>query len=168
VAGIWLYWALLGGGVAIWKGLALSRSLWAMLVLIPTLIIFFHEPLNRWVVGRRPLVEAGWGEYLVLTFFELFETLIGYISNTLSFVRLGAFAVAHEGLSQVVLLLAGMAGSAWSWPIIALGTLIIVAFEGLIVSIQTLRLEYYEFFSKFYKGTGHPYKPLHISGIEQT
>ena len=167
VAGIWLYWALLGGGLAIWQGVALSRSLWALLVLIPTGILFLREPLNRWLTDLRPLVKNGWGEYAVLAFFELFETVIGYISNTLSFVRLGAFAVAHEGLSQVVLLLAGMAGGGWSWLIIALGTLLIVAFEGLIVGIQTLRLEYYEFFSKFYKGTGHPYKPLRISGIEQ-
>ena len=168
VAGIWLYWALLGGGVAIWQGTSLSRSLLALLVLIPTLIIFLREPINHWLSGRRPLTANGWGEYTVLAFFDLFETLIGYISNTLSFVRLGAFAVAHEGLSQVVLLLAGMAGGGWSWLIVALGTLLIVAFEGLIVGIQTLRLEYYEFFGKFYQGTGRPYKPLRIPGIEQT
>ena len=167
-AGIWLYWALLGGGVAIWQGVALSRSLWALLVLIPTGVLFLREPLNRWLTGLRPLLEIGWGEYVVLAFFELFEIFIGYISNTLSFVRLGAFAVAHEGLSQVVLLLAGMAGGGWSWLFIALGTLLIVAFEGLIVGIQTLRLEYYEFFGKFYRGTGRPYKPLRVPGIEQT
>lgn len=167
-AGIWLYWALLGGGVAIWQGVALSRSLWTLLVLIPTGILFLREPLNRWLTGLRPLMEIGWGEYVVLAFFELFEIFIGYISNTLSFVRLGAFAVAHEGLSQVVLLLAGMVGGVWSWLIIALGTLLIVAFEGLIVGIQTLRLEYYEFFGKFYRGTGRPYKPLRVPGIEQT
>lgn len=167
VVGIWLYWALLGGGVAVWQGVALPGSLWAALVLIPTLIIFLREPLNRWLTGRRPLVDHGWGEYAVLAFFELFETFIGYISNSLSFVRLGAFAVAHEGLSQVVLLLAGTT-SVWSWFAIALGTLFIVAFEGLIVGIQTLRLEYYEFFGKFYQGAGRPYKPLRTPGIEQT
>ncbi|MEZ4867058.1 MAG: V-type ATPase 116kDa subunit family protein [Caldilineaceae bacterium] len=100
-----------------------------------------------------------------MAFFELFEALIAFAGNSLSFVRLGAFAVAHEGLSQVVLLLASMTGGVGWLLVVALGTLVIVGFEGLIVGIQTLRLEYYEFFGKFFRGDGRPFTPLRIAEL---
>ncbi len=164
LAGMALYWALLGGGLARWKGLPLPGSLWALLILAPALVIFLREPLGRWLQGRRPLLEGGWGEYGVQAFFELFEAVISYLSNSLSFVRLGAFAVAHEGLSQVIFLLAGLSGGL-GWLVLLLGTLLIVGFEGLIVGIQTLRLEYYEFFGKFFQGSGRPFTPLRIPEV---
>lgn len=130
-------------------------GLWLLLILTPAAFLLLREPLMQWLLRRRPLVHGGWGEFAVLAFAELFETVLGFASNTLSFVRLGAFAVAHEGLSHVIMLLAGLSGSL-SWLIILLGTLLIVGFEGLIVGIQTLRLEYYEFFGKFFGGAGRP------------
>lgn len=164
LVGFWLYWTLLGGGFAVWQG-NLTANHWLLLILTPTLLLFCNGPLTRMLQGQRPLVVGGWSEYSVLAFFELFEAFIAYAGNSLSFVRLGAFAVAHEGLSQVVLLLAGETGSV-RWPLaMALGTLLIVGFEGLIVGIQTLRLEYYEFFGKFFRGDGRPFTPLHIAGL---
>ena len=164
VAGLWLYWSLLGGGFAVWQG-RLAVNGWLLLILAPTLLLFLNGPLARLLQGQRPLVVGGWGEYAVLAFFELFEAFIGYAGNSLSFVRLGAFAVAHEGLSQVVLLLAGDTGSLSWFLALTLGTLLIVGFEGLIVGIQTLRLEYYEFFGKFFRGDGRLFTPLHIAEI---
>jgi hypothetical protein len=38
--------------------------------------------------------------------------------------------------------------------VVIFGNLFVIALEGLVVSIQTVRLEYYEFFSKFFKGGG--------------
>jgi V/A-type H+-transporting ATPase subunit I len=79
----------------------------------------------------------------------------------------GAFAVAHGGLSSVIFILADMAGGGQGalsvilyWLIVVLGNLFIVGFEGLIVGIQPMRLEYYEFFSKFFEGGGMSYEPL--------
>jgi F0F1-type ATP synthase membrane subunit c/vacuolar-type H+-ATPase subunit K len=91
--------------------------------------------------------------------------MINYFSGTLSYVRLGAFAVAHAGLSMVVFLLAGMAGEGAMGAItylviVVLGNLFIIGFEGLIVGVQTLRLEYYELFGKFFLGEGVAFKPL--------
>ena len=100
------------------------------------------------------------------SFFELFEAIISYVSNTLSYVRLGAFAVAHVGLSTVVLLLADMAGGPARIAVLILGNLFIIGFEGLIVGIQTLRLEYYELFGKFFTGEGIPFRPLTLPGVE--
>jgi V/A-type H+-transporting ATPase subunit I len=113
--------------------------------------------------GHRPIVEGGIGTYAIQGFFELFETLISFLSNSLSYVRVGAFAVAHAGLSAMVFILADLVGpsrGAGYWIAIVVGNLFIVGFEGLIVGIQTMRLEYYEFFSKFFTGGGRPYKPL--------
>ncbi len=162
LAGLWFYWALAGGIIALVLGFTLPLFLWFGLVLLPTMLIFLSEPLTRLITGERPLLEGGWGEYSVQAFFELFEALISYISNSFSFIRLGAFAVAHAILSQVVLELGAMAGGIGQWVILLLGTLVIIGFEGAIVSIQTLRLEYYEFFGKFFQGKGRAFVPLRL------
>jgi len=162
LAGLWLYWALAGGIIALVLGFTFPLFLWVGFVLLPTALIFLSKPLSRLITGERPLLEGGWGEYSMQAFFELFEALISYISNSFSFIRLGAFAVAHAILSQVVLALGGMAGGIGQWIILVLGTLVIIGFEGAIVGIQTLRLEYYEFFGKFFQGQGRAFVPLRL------
>ena len=154
LVGIALYWALLGGGVGVGLGVLPGRVLW----LIPLLcvLLWIHEPLASWI-WHRP--AAPLGEVLVTGFFELFETVTGYASNSLSFIRLGAFAVAHEGLSTLVV---SYSGGRWGWLILLLGTVLIVGFEGVIVGIQALRLEYYEFFGRFFQGRGQPFVPLSL------
>ena len=93
-------------------------------------------------------------------FFELFEVLLSYFSNTLSFVRIGAFAVSHAAMMEVVLMLAGAEnGGNPNWIVVVLGNLFVCGMEGLIVGIQVLRLQYYEFFSRFYKGGGREFQP---------
>jgi V/A-type H+-transporting ATPase subunit I len=157
VLGMALYWTLLGGGLMAVRGW-LPPSVWLSILATLSLLLWWKEPLLARFKGGRaePL-----GEVLVTGFFELFEALIGYASNSLSFVRLGAFAVAHEGLSRVVLVYSsGPSG----WLVLLLGTVLIVGFEGLIVGIQTLRLEYYEFFGRFFQGTGHSFRPLSLKG----
>jgi V/A-type H+-transporting ATPase subunit I len=44
--------------------------------------------------------------------------------------------------------------------VLIVGNIFIVGLEGLIVFIQVLRLEYYEFFGKFYRGGGNIFKPV--------
>ena len=93
--------------------------------------------------------------------FELFEVLLSYLSNTLSFLRIGAFAVSHAAMMEVVLMLAGATeGGSPNWIVIVLGNIFVCAMEGLIVGIQVLRLEYYEMFSRFYKGSGRKFEPF--------
>ena len=161
VAGIWLYWALLGALVVLLRSMQSSPLGWGMAIGVPALLLLVRKPLANFVAKRRPLLEGGWSESLLLAFFEVFVTILGYISNSLSFVRLGAFAVAHEGLSQAVYLLAGMGGGC-GWVIWLGGTLFITAFEGFIVGIQAMRLEYYEFFGKFFHGAGQRFTPLQL------
>ena len=76
-------------------------------------------------------------------------------------MRVGAFAVSHAAMMEVVLMLAGTAsGASPNWLIIVLGNLFVMVMEGMIVGIQVLRLEYYELFSRFYLGNGKPFKPF--------
>ena len=121
--------------------------------------------MNR--LEKKPkLIEGGVGMFITQGFFEMFEMLLSYFSNTLSFVRIGAFAVSHAAMMSVVMMLAGAeSGGALSWPVVILGNLFICGMEGLIVGIQVLRLEYYELFSRFYTGGGRAFKPY---GREET
>ncbi len=62
-------------------------------------------------------------------------------------------------MMEVVLMLAGAEEGSPNWFVIVLGNIFVCGLEGLIVGIQVLRLEYYEMFSRFYRGTGREFKP---------
>ena len=96
---------------------------------------------------------------VVQALFELIEVLLSYFSNTISFVRIGAFAVSHAAMMQVVMMLAGAESGTPNILVVILGNLFVCGMEGLIVGIQVLRLEYYEMFSRFYKGDGREFEP---------
>ena len=131
----------------------------AVLLLGPVVVLALKEPLTNLVEKNRPLTEEGWGMYAVQTFFELFETMLSFFSNTLSFVRVGAFAVSHAAMMEVVLMLAGAEnGGHINWIAVILGNLFVSGMEGLIVGIQVLRLEYYEMFGRFYRGDGKEFR----------
>lgn len=126
---------------------------------IPLIVILFKEPITRAIQKRADKMEVGKGMFLVQGFFEMFETLLSYFSNTISFIRIGAFAVSHAAIMEVVLQLAGAESGHPNWLGVVFGNLFVCGFEGLIVGIQVLRLEYYEMFSRFYKGSGHAFDP---------
>ena len=164
VAGLTLYWSLLGLAAASFvHGFPVPRLVFIILAAAGGLAVMFSELLKHLVEGHRPLFEGGMGMFLFQSAVELFEKLISFLSNSLSYVRVGAFAVAHAGLSSAIFILATLVGpdkGAGYWVVVVLGNLFIVGFEGLIVGIQTMRLEYYEFFSKFFLGGGMAYIPL--------
>ena len=129
---------------------------------IPLLAIFLKEPLERMVEKKgNAFPETGKGMFFVQAFFELFDVLLSYFSNTISFVRVGAYAVSHAAMMEVVLMLGGATGGgSISWPVIVLGNVFVACLEALLVAIQVLRLEYYEMFSRFYEGDGKPFVPF--------
>ena len=132
----------------------------AVMFIIPLILIGFKEPITNALLKKKSSEPTGPVMTVVQAFFELFEVLLSYFSNTLSFVRIGAFAVSHAAMMEVVLMLAGAEnGADPNWIIIVLGNAFVCGMEGLIVGIQVLRLEYYEMFSRFYKGDGRPFKP---------
>jgi V/A-type H+-transporting ATPase subunit I len=163
LAGLWFYGSLITLVASVVQGWELPLALIYVNLLLPVILILLGEPLTNLLRKRRPLIHGSKGLYLVTGFFELFEAVISYLSSTLSYVRLGAFAVAHGGLSAVFFILADTVGEPATiayWAVVLVGNLFIVGFEALVVGIQSLRLEYYEFFSKFFRGGGTPYQPL--------
>ena len=80
--------------------------------------------------------------------------------NTLSFARVGAFALAHAGLGAAIIALADAAGGAAAILVMIVGNIVVIALEGLVVSIQTTRLVLFEFFIRFLRGEGRPFHPL--------
>ena len=165
LVGLVLYWSLLGLGASIaLPNFPIPTLVFILLSLISGTAVTLSEVLKHLVEGHRPLIEGGIPMFAFQAFVELFEKLISLFSNSMSFVRVGAFAVAHAGLSGAIFVLAQLVGggpqSVAYWIVVVLGNLFIVGFEGLIVGIQTMRLHYYEFFSKFFVGGGMAYEPL--------
>ena len=161
VAGLVFYGAVVLVVVLFMTGNPLPAAI-ALVVLfvVPLLVIACKEPLTQLLEKRKAHLEEGPVMFVVQSFFELFEVCLSYFSNTLSFVRIGAFAVSHAAMMGVVLMLAGAEnGGTGNLVVIILGNLIVCGMEGLVVGIQVLRLEYYEFFSRFYKGDGREFKP---------
>jgi len=96
---------------------------------------------------------------------EVLETVLGLLANTFSFLRVAAFGLAHVGLSMATFALADQLlplplGVVLAALVHLLGNLVILILEGLVVSIQAVRLEFYEFFGKFFRGGGVPFTPL--------
>ena len=130
------------------------------LIVISVLMLALNEPLTN-IIKKRKALETSVGMYCVETFFDLFETVLTYFSNTLSFLRVGAFAISHAAMMEVVLSLGGYTeGGNGSIVVLIIGNIFVMGFEGLIVGIQVLRLQYYEIFSKFYRGDGREFKPF--------
>jgi V/A-type H+-transporting ATPase subunit I len=136
---------------------------WTVIAIVFGLGVMFSAAFRNAMEGHRAIEGKGIGGcmmFFVQSFMDLFETVISLLSNTLSFVRVGAFAVAHGGLSLAIFALAGEEPDAGFWITIILGNLFIIGFEGLIVGIQTMRLHYYEILGKFFHGGGLRFEPL--------
>jgi V/A-type H+-transporting ATPase subunit I len=134
-------------------------------LVFPVLCIFFGPAIWRIISGERPILAEGFMPFVMEGFVEILETLSTYISNTVSFLRVGAFALSHAVLSFIVFTLSEMvsdnpAGPVFSLFIMILGNTVIIILEGMIVAIQVVRLQYYEFFSKFFVETGVEFKPF--------
>jgi len=102
----------------------------------------------------------GFGGFFVEGFFELFEIILSYVTNTMSFLRVGGFVLSHAGMMLVVTSLMAMVGGAGSIIVFIGGNLFVMALEGMIVGIQVLRLEFYEMFSRYYEGNGIAFDAL--------
>ena len=132
------------------------------LIVLPFILIFFSEPLTDLINGETDWQPESWGGYIVEHLFESIEVLLSYVTNTMSFLRVGAFVLVHAGMMLVVFVLAETAGGFGYCIILVLGNVLVMALEALLVAIQALRLEYYEMFSRFYSGEGKPFEPVKL------
>jgi V/A-type H+-transporting ATPase subunit I len=161
LAGLVFYAGALSMAVySYFEGKTAASAVFVILFLvIPLLIMLFKGRLERiFIKHGRQSGEAGFAE----AFFEVFETVLGFLSNTISFVRVGAFALSHAGLALAFRTLHEMMGGAAGVIVMIIGNILIIGLEGLIVAIQCLRLQYFEMFSRFFSGDGYEFKPIHI------
>ncbi len=162
LAGLIFYSSLiLGFGGQIAFGWQIVNPLFIICFIVaPLLSMMFREVLGRLVEHRPDWKPEKWGDYITQNFFEVFEFLLSFATNTMSFLRVGAFVLVHAGMMMVVFTLAEM-GSGISYILaIVVGNIFVLAFEGLLVGIQVLRLEFYELFSRFFAGDGRPFTPV--------
>lgn len=141
---------------------------------IPSLIIFFKGPLE--LLFHRQEKRKRFDIFTLINFFmewivELLEIFSGYLANTLSFMRVAGLGIAHVSLMiaffEIARMVSPNGSDIWSYLVLFFGNVLVIALEGLSAGIQSLRLNYYEFFSKYFIGSGRAYMPISLRRNEQ-
>ena len=126
---------------------------------LPVICFVMKEPFTNAVEHKAMKPKEGWGGYVTQSIFEMIEILLSFVTNSMSYLRVGGFVLSHAGMMLVVMTLVKMTGNAGP-VVLIIGNAFVMILEGLIVGIQTLRLEYYEMFSRYYTGGGVRFKAL--------
>jgi V/A-type H+-transporting ATPase subunit I len=143
-----------------------------LLVGLPSLLLFIKEPYHYFKQRAGGSGEKSSLAFAIINFFmewivELLEIFSGYLSNTLSFMRVAGLGIAHVCLMISFFTLAEMTSGIFSVLILILGNILVIGLEGLSAGIQALRLNYYEFFTKFFHGSGKLYTPISLSSSQK-
>lgn len=128
-------------------------------IVLPVISFVMKEPLSNAVEHKAVKPEEGWGGYIAQSIFELIDVLLTFVTNSMSYLRVGGFVLSHAGMMLVVMTLVEMTGKA-GVAVLIFGNIFVMVLEGLIVGIQTLRLEYYEMFSRYYDAGGVQFNAL--------
>ncbi|MCQ2396732.1 MAG: V-type ATP synthase subunit I, partial [Lentisphaeria bacterium] len=168
VLGLVFYWACL---ITALVTIATKRfNSWSLVFIIaPLVLLLIRIPLGN-LIKHHSLSgeEGGLFAGLLEGVIDTMETLTGYLSGTVSFIRVGAYAISHAALCLAIYSIMGMLdgkpGATVAKVVIAIfGNILIIGFEGMVAAIQCVRLEYYEMFSRFFQGGGVEYKPFKIN-----
>lgn len=167
VLGILFYWGALGLGLKAAKAGELRAGQFVLLVILPLALLFVREPLHQLLQRRRALPE-GPLIFILEACIETMETVTAFLGSTVSFVRIGAFALSHAALclaiySVVEILQKLPGGGLWSVLVLVFGNLLVILMEGMVALIQGVRLQYYELFSKYFPGDGTLYVPFTLA-----
>jgi V/A-type H+-transporting ATPase subunit I len=169
--GLLFYWGtlvLLVNGTAIKSRGLMGASIFLFLV-VPIVGWSLKEPVEHFLshrAGKHNESSEGMTGAVIESCVGAFEAILSYLANTISFVRLAAYAMSHAALLFAAFMLAAevrsfpVGGSIFSIIVIIIGNIIAIVLEGVIASVQALRLEYYEFFGKFFSGSGQPFEPF--------
>ena len=158
IAGLVFYLAVVVGAVVMLvTGKKVFTGVYiAIFIILPILVMFCQEPLGKLAARRKDWKPDSIGGFIAENFFEMFEVLLSFVTNTVSFLRVGAYAICHAGMMLVVYTLAGEPANP---VVLVLGNIIVMGIEGLMVCIQVLRLEFYEMFGRFYESGGRKFQP---------
>ena len=160
-----LFLTLLVAGVALTMLLeipVLSSAVYWIVLAALLLTIWLSEPLGIWLRLTHREEGQSMGMMIGVGFFELFEAVLGWLSNCLSFLRVGAYAIIHAIMMMIVYQLSAKSGGGYSIFGLVIGNVIVMVIEAALVCIQSLRLEFYELFSRFYTGRGHSFEPAAV------
>lgn len=125
----------------------------ALIILGPAIIAI----KDRKPVGKI-LGSIGGGLY------GLYNAASGYLGDILSYARLLALGLCTGVIASVVNQLAAMLGNPILFVIVAIfGHAINFGINLIGTYVHTNRLQYVEFFGKFYEGGGTPYEPLAVN-----
>ncbi len=167
IAGLVFYGSIAAGVAAtmLFDVKIMSAPFVIMLIVIPAVCIFCKVPFAAVVKYKEFRLSdeeehMTVGNFIVENFFEMFEYVLSYVSNTMSFLRVGGFVLSHAGMMLVVSTLMNMVGSGARPFVLVIGNAFVMVMEGMIVAIQIIRLEFYEIFSRFYSGNGKPFEPV--------
>ncbi|NCC91114.1 MAG: ATPase, partial [Spirochaetia bacterium] len=170
---------LLGGllfGIGLYMGFGFVRSgyrtfpsqPWIAPVVTVSLILLFARGFIIYLVSLRKGGERHEISHVVLDsvmefLVDVLEIFTGYLSNTLSFMRVAGLGIAHASLMESFKELSSMVDGFGGVAIFILGNVLVIVLEGLSAGIQSLRLNYYEFFSRYFTGKGVAYEPVGLS-----
>ena len=175
--GAFLYWTAVALAIRALMPRAVQVPPWllgtvavmaAALVVLRRPLIRVLQPARQRPAGPRP---PPWLRALEGTV-ELVDALFAYLANTISFIRIAAFAAVHAGVFVAMFAVSDtlaqtQLGRPLSFAALVIGNVVLILLEGLTVSVQVLRLEYYEFFGKFFRGGGEMYRPLTLPGVHE-
>ena len=160
LSGALFFWYVVFMAVRV-AGLKMPIQIYDWIVIGVTLFgVFFAHPLGALVDGHHPVFPNGIGAAFIEGVVEILEIVSSYLSNSVSFLRVGAFALAHAVLGFIIFTMTDLVGGAGGIAVQILGNAVVIVLEGMIVAIQVIRLQYYEFFSKFFTETGREFTPF--------
>ena len=180
VIGALFYWGCLGLLLkfAAIRSRGLGLAAVGLFIALPLVIWILYLPISQALRNHRARrtagaagegnEEEGLGMSIVESTIEAFETILSYMSNTVSFIRIAAYAMSHAAILMATFILADKVvgvqagGGIPRLLVIIVGNLIAIILEGIIAAVQAMRLEYYEFFSKFFPGGGEEFKPFKL------
>ena len=130
---------------------------------LPCMLFAIKSPAGFFIKKKTSFKPGLLADWFMDWIVELLELFSGYLSNTLSFLRIAGLGIAHVSLMNAFFQIASSTNSAIvSIFVIFAGNILVIALEGLSAGIQSLRLNYYEFFSKYFRGSGKGYEPVSL------
>lgn len=157
--GVIFYWSILLMilGMINIVTINISSTVLLILIILCLLLLLLGVPLSKLIERKKDWLPQNKFEFIIENLFEMFEVVLSFVTNTISFIRIGAFALVHSGMMKVVFLLAETP-TGYNMVILIIGNIAVIALEGLVVGIQVLRLEFFELFNRFYEGNGKKIK----------
>jgi V/A-type H+-transporting ATPase subunit I len=170
--GGWIY------GAGVYAAMYFVRHQYRQLPEVNLLILLLGVPVV--LLAFKPVLEyllhkprKAFSLFTPVDFFmewivEILEIFSGYLANTLSFMRVAGLGIAHVSLMiaffSIAEMISGPSGgfTVGSYLVLVAGNALVIGLEGLSAGIQSLRLNYYEFFSKYFSGSGRAYAPVSL------